>query len=143
MIWVRVCFCVWVWVSCKFGFQLWLGSILVFGFGLVLWFRLCLGYILAFGLGLVFTPRPSPSHTLRSNWQPHLFPVHIFLCCRGVHFCHLLDSRQKLYPRLFFPVALMSLRMGVFISSYVAENGFILFLFMVLCIPLYICTTFN
>jgi len=64
MIWVRVCFCVWVWVSCKFGFQLWLGSILVFGFGLVLWFRLCLGYILAFGLGFQLATTPFSSSYL-------------------------------------------------------------------------------
>lgn len=56
------------------------------------------------GMSLGLLPQKSQSfpHSRPPIWQPKVcFPVHDFLSCRGLLLCHLLDSREKEYPRLF------------------------------------------
>jgi len=53
-------------------------------------------------LHLLHPKSQSFPHTHNLIWKPHIcFQVHEFLFCRGVHLCHLFDSREKGYQRLF------------------------------------------
>ena len=84
-----------------------------------------------------------PTLSLSSLAATSLFSMSmsLFLFCRKVHLCHILDSRCKRYHMVFVFLFLTSLSMRVSSSIHVKANDIILFFLCLSSIALCICTT--